>query len=1062
MKRKILALLLSLAMLLSIGGMVEGTLAVGISVDSTRSSVTLGEVDPAVTPTPEAESTVEPEGTPEATPAPTVEPEATVEPTPAPTVEPEATVEPTPAPTVEPTETETPKECTCDPKPAEGEAHKEGCPLYVEPETKDYTELYEQFMATMTMDELNTLYDSLSEAELAAFQTWLTENEKLEALEEHILSIMPEEDPVEPSIKSYTNVAPLLPAPVLRRTWSLKSAANNESDNGIVLSKTAEATADGYKITMEAYATGESTTTSSAEPADIVLVLDVSGSMDDYITEYKEVYQLSQSREYYIQNNGSYTQVEWRNRYNSWGYYTGVIWLTWNRVEPKTSSDDTNSNHVQFYEQVTSTETKLESLQKAVNSFIRNVAEKSPASKIAIVKFAGTKKDEVGNDTYQEGWYTYNYSQIVKYLTSASKSSELQSAINGLTAGGATSADYGMKHAQAIINSAANDGNKKVVIMFTDGEPNHSNGFSLTVANDTISASKDIKGAGATVYTIGLFGGADGTPGSETAEDASDGNKYMHYVSSNYKNAESMSNPGSATYPDDGKSYCLSAGSSGELNNIFTQISQEVGGSTTTLDASATIKDIVTPYFTMPANTTDVKVYTANSDGSIDDWNDRVEFADANVTLNPDDNSISVSGFSFKDNWCGTHTENGTTTFHNGKKLIIEFTVTHKDGFLGGNNVFTNGEKSGLYENSSAENALEAFPRPQVNVPIQDVTVTAANKNVYLLGGLTADELKSGATVTVGSVALDLSKANKNYGLKAWQTEYVDITVKLCGADGTTEINDLSDLTADTTYTISVTVAPKTNGVGAEGTPATAKTGSDDASINVFKPELTFKDSEVYYGAVAPTNADYKTNNLTATAWKHGATLDTAVTMIGTAPELTLTYTPEGGKIADGKVNTKQDIAVDVAVKINGTDVTDYTTFNHTACNPACGWNETTLDGSPAFLLHVKTCTLTIAKAGGTDGEPYVFTVYKDGAKYTEVTIVGNNSVTIYELPVGTYTIEEDTGWSWRFPNPTIGSGVELKADNASGEITCTNAQSKPYWLNGFSEVVKNIFGIEH
>ena len=1050
MKRKILALLLSLAMLLSVGGMVEGTLAVGISVDSTRSSVTLGEVDPVPTPTPEATVEPTPEATPETTPDATPAPDTT----PAPEDEGEAT----PTPTVEPTETEAPKECTCDPKPAEGEAHKEGCPLYVEPETKDYTELYEQFMATMTMDELNTLYDSLSEDELAAFQTWLTENEKLEALEEHIFSIMPEEDPVEPSIKSYTKVAPLLPAPVLRRTWSLKSAANNESDNGIVLSKTAEATADGYKITMEAYATGESTTTSSAEPADIVLVLDVSGSMDQKITEYKEVYQLSQSKNYYIQNNGSYKRVSWNDEENSWGYYTGFfIWQTWNRVEPKTSSDDTNSNHVQFYEQVTSTETKLESLQKAVNSFIRNVAENSPDSKIAIVKFAGNKTDEVGNDTYTEGFWPftagpYNYSQIVKDLTSASKSSELQSAINGLTAGGATSADYGMKHAQAIINRAANDGNKKVVIMFTDGEPNHDNGFDLTVANDTISASKDIKGAGATVYTIGLFGGADGTPGSETAADASDGNKYMHYVSSNYKNAESMSNPGSATYPDDGKSYCLSAGSSGELNNIFTQISQEVGGSTTTLDASATIKDIVTPYFTMPANTTDVKVYTANSDGSIDDWNDRVEFADANVTLNPDDNSISVSGFSFKDNWCGTHTENGTTTFHNGKKLIIEFTVTQKGGFLGGNNVVTNGEDSGVYDKEG--NKVEAFPLPQVNVPIQNVTVTAADKNVYLLGGLTAAQLKEGAEVKVGDVELKLNETN--YGLETWQTEYVDITVKLYGADGTTEITDLSNLTDDTTYTISVTVAPKEAASStSSGTPATAKSGANDpAAINVFKPELTFKDSEVYYGDTVPTNY----SNLTATAWKHGET-EADTTTMGAAPALNLDYAPDSTKIASGKVNTKQDIAVDVAVNINRTDVTSHTTFVHTKCADD---NTCTDPANGKFWLHVKTCQLTITKAGGADDEPYVFTVYKDGAKYTEVTIVGNGSVTIYELPVGTYTIKEDTGWSWRFPNPTIGSGVELKADNASGEITCTNAQSKPYWLNGFSAVVTNIFGVKH
>ena len=148
MKRKILALLLSLAMLLSVGGMVEGTLAVGISVDSTRSSVTLGEVDPVPTPTPEA--TVEP--TPEATPAPTVEP------TPAPTVE------PTPAPTEEPEATPTPT---------------------VEPKTEP--SLFERLMACTTLEELFTLADETPEEELLA----LTDDENAQ-IEAKITALEPE------------------------------------------------------------------------------------------------------------------------------------------------------------------------------------------------------------------------------------------------------------------------------------------------------------------------------------------------------------------------------------------------------------------------------------------------------------------------------------------------------------------------------------------------------------------------------------------------------------------------------------------------------------------------------------------------------------------------------------------------------------------------------------------------------------------------------------------------------------------------------------------------------
>lgn len=314
---------------------------------------------------------------------------------------------------------------------------------------------------------------------------------------------------------------------------------------------------------------------------------------------------------------------------------------------------------------------------------------------------------------------------------------------------------------------------------------------------------------------------------------------------------------------------------------------------------------------------------------------------------------------------------------------------------------------------------------------------------------MTAEQLKTGATVMVGDIELDLNEPN--YGLGEWQTAFVDITVTLKKADGT-EIptTGLNNLTDDTTYTIEVTVAPKT------GDQTGAKTGKNDpaAKINVFKPELTFKDSEGYYGA----DVLELSGNLTKTEWKHGTTLDTAVTMIGAKPELGFTCTPEAGKIDNNKINTKQDFGVDVAVMIGGTDVTSHTTFLHTAC---AGQTCTLPDGMK-FLIHVKTCTLTINKTGGAGNESYVFDVYKDGTKYSEVTIWGNGTEELVELPVGTYTIQENTGWNWRY-TPAYGDGATLNATNPNGSITCTNtANDKIYWLNGFSQVVRNIFGVSH
>lgn len=933
-------------------------------------------------------------------------------------------------------------QCTCG--AAEGEAHEKGCPLYVKPEqpaTQAEEALYQKFMATKTKEEADALYNGLSQAEVTALRTWLEENDKLTALEEHLRAITPEGEPVTMPIVSFTKVGPMLAAPA--RKVRMMRAAADQDDSGIVLNKSAKIQEDGsYQITMEAYATGASSTTISTEPADIVLVLDVSGSMDDKMTQYQKVYakELDKDKHYYVEKNGQYQEIHWRGwLIDSWGNW-------FDSYTPKESAADSNRNHVQFYQLTISQETKLQSLQNAVNNFITSVADKSPDSNIALVKFAGRKTDSVGNNTYRDGQYTYNYTQIVRNLTAASKSAELKGSVNELKAAGATAADYGMQHAQTIINGAANDGKKKVVIMFTDGEPNHHSGFDGSVANATITASKNMKTAGTTVYTIGVFSGANGMPVSNL-NSLSNTNKYMHLVSSNYKDATAMNSPGTATYPTGGKSYYLSAGSADELNSIFQQISQEVGGSTSKLDEKATIRDIVTPYFNLPANASDVQVYTAESDGSTDQWKDKVAF-DGTVSIQ--DNTVSVSGFSYKDNWCGSHTEGDTTTFHNGKKLIIQFAVTAKDGFLGGNDVLTNGAESGIYDKDGK--VVKLFAQPTVNVLIKPVTVTAADKNVYLKGTVTADQLTSGATVKCGSVELKLGEPN--YGLADWQTAYVNLNTEVKKADGTAITGDYTDLTEDTTYTVNAAVTPKTEGESTteKGEKATEQAGAAEGAINVFQPVLTFQDGNAYYGE--PVVTDFTDNQVGGTVWKHGEIDSTAVTMLGTAP--TLDVALEADNAADGKY-TKEDAKVKATVSINGTDVTEYTTFQHQDCNPACDWEIPAKKGDPAFLIHIKTCQLNITKAGGEEDESYVFDVYKDGEKYSEVTIWGNGTETLYELPVGTYTIKENTGWSWRF-TPAYSAAAKLSAAQDKGEITCTNKLDNDKWLNGFSTVVRNIF----
>lgn len=737
---------------------------------------------------------------------------------------------------------------------------------------------------------------------------------------------------------------------------------------------------------------------------------------------------------------------------------------------------DTRPTDFTLYEKykTVGTTTRLQALKSAVGEFVNSVNQKAAGPdgqpgtaddinhRVAVVGFAsksgngnntellsirGTNSGSVG--VAYNNISNQNLKDVLQSVNTADGQYMVNAATSALAAKGATRTDLGMDMAQRILNAnPVPNGEKRnrVVIVFTDGSPTSSNGFELDVANDAINKATAIKNSGATVYSIGIFEGADaGSLGTKPTGDLGDGSSRIP-AASNWFMQNLSSNNGAFHYP----SYYLSANDAESLNSIFQQISQQIqeGGSATTLDASAVVKDVISPYFQLPkgatANDITLKTYAYGNGGT---WTENPAAMGAQATVKPN-GELEVTGFDFSENWCGTETDaNGNVTYR-GNKLVISFTVQPKEGFLGGNEVPTN-SNAGVYEDSSATEPKFVFPVPTVDVPIQDVTVAAEDKNVYLLDGVTAEQLKTGATVMVGDIPLDLSRADQNYGLDEWQTAFVDITVTLKKADDTQiPTTGLNNLTDDTTYTIEVTVAPKNEG------NVTQKTGNAPGKINVFKPELTFKDSEAYYGADVPELS----GNLTKTEWKHGTTLDTAVTMIGAKPELGFTYTPEAGKIDNNKINTKQDIGVDVAVKIGNADVTNQTTFLHTACaGQTC-----TLPENMEFLIHVKTCTLTIKKTGGAGNESYVFDVLKDGTKYSEVTIWGNGTEELVELPVGKYTIQENTGWSWRYTADN-GTAAILSADNPAGEITCTNtANDKIYWLNGFSQVVRNIFGVSH
>ena len=228
--------------------------------------------------------------------------------------------------------------------------------------------------------------------------------------------------------------------------------------NGLVMSKTIKEDENGqFLLTLEAYATGSTTTTTSTAPVDIVLVLDVSGSMKDNISDYYETYSIDTDGTYYYKdNNGQYQQAYYCDgKYGLWSSHHDAGWYTqdhqsWGscqgesgrRLTPKTSSADTVG--IQFYTYTYSELTKMDALKTAVKGFVNSVSAKSPDSNIAIVKFGGKIKNQIGNDRYNYSGQSINYTQTVKGLTPASNAEALNTAVDGLQAAGYTPSYLGL------------------------------------------------------------------------------------------------------------------------------------------------------------------------------------------------------------------------------------------------------------------------------------------------------------------------------------------------------------------------------------------------------------------------------------------------------------------------------------------------------------------------------------------------------------------------------------------------------------------------------------------
>ncbi len=978
--------------------------------------------------------------------------------------------------------------------------------LPVHAEGNDFASLTvaEQYAALKSADneaEAQALFNTLTEQQQTALVTYAQTQADAE--------VTKEEYPI-PAV-NYTNVAPFVQTEkaaatevkALKKSLMMSTRAmdtpvaptpiTGESPDGLVLHKTAAVNPDGgYDIKLEAYTTGSVTTVDTTKPTDIIFVLDQSGSMAYNMTSYtysEEYPGNNHSGTYYVQSGGSYVPVTWCSDCGAWtDGCSDIFW--WHsegkQYSPKASAEDNETGHVQFYSQTGSkTVIRLDALKNAMTNFAASVADKCAGAdnqlgtaddvdhRVAVVGFSSngynntelltgvtiqqgashTKLNQTTSGTpyyYPDGYVkngvlygsitNEDYAKALLSMKIEEGRTGVKNAINALTAHGGTQTFDGLTMAEEILKNSDGKDRNRVVVLFTDGDTN-------STRADVVNKAYVLKNTyNATVYTVGIFEGANGEPPIDSSSAA---NALMHRISSNYPNATAERGLFGTNYSDgdlnpnlkEGESYYLSASDADALNNIFQKISQQMSESSINLGSTVQIKDIVSPYFNMPANTAAVSVKSYDCTGFSSGeptWSSTGTTQSDAVDIDPATRAVKVTGFDFNHNFVAENGRNEddptkTGTFH-GRKLVITFTVTPTDGFWGGNNVPTNGTDSGVYAADGTK--IATFDVPTVNVPLEIPELTASNKNIYLLGTApTASDLGTFAVPT---------------GDDAWKTAYVDI--------GPITADRTISNTADTKdIGLSVTVKPKYSGTSAEGTPVEAVTKTATANVNVFTPELTYMDSTAYYGEAVRNTYDA---NRVSEVWKHGNTESIAVTMFGVKPTLDFTYTPDSTKL-DGNKYGKNDVPVKVGVKIGNEDVTAYTEFVHTDCASDCGWTTPNpANGNPAFLIHIKTCTLNITKAGGASDETYVFDVYKDGVKYSEVTIQGNGTENLVELPVGTYTIVEDSNWSWRYGTQSYSDAVTLDSSNTTGIITCTNTKTVNSWLNGFSTVVRNIFGI--
>lgn len=461
-----------------------------------------------------------------------------------------------------------------------------------------------------------------------------------------------------------------------------RTSVTTDTEDGVHISKKVEKAADGnYNLVMEAYVEGNTKIVDSSRPLDIVLVLDVSGSM--------------------AQSQGWFTDAK--------------------IVSLKSAVNN-------FIDEVAK----------------KNIAKdgKLVGHRISIVKFAGKKTDDVGNGTYTKSGNKHNYSQIVRNLTIVNDAGkeELIGAVNALQPAGATRADYGMELAnKELENSLKDQSRDKVVVMFTDGTPTSGTLFEKSVASGAISKSKALKDKGVKVYTVGIFSGAN--PQADLNNYwTSDENKYMHAVSSNYPEAtfEKINKKYTWNFGTraENSNYYLSATSADELNNVFKTISNSITTTHVKANASAVLRDTLMKQFVLNGDVNAITVKKAKVTGKTGNaysWGSLENVDGIKKNVSSDGKTVTVTGFDYTSTGTTGNviTKNGND--YSGYKLIVTIPIKVNEAYegwkAGPNNYDTNvtnieDQKAGLTNYKKGEEEASTLLNESPQVPVTAYKVT--------------------------------------------------------------------------------------------------------------------------------------------------------------------------------------------------------------------------------------------------------------------------------------------------------------------------------------------------